>query len=251
MKGSSDMKIKNAEFSSGISAGLPICLGYISVAFVFGIYAVEAGLTPVESLLVSMFNLTSAGQFAAVPIFASLGSLSELALSQAVINLRYALMSVSLSQKFDSKISPVYRFVFAFCNTDEIFAVATSKKGFVSKSFMFGLALLPYLGWSIGTVAGAVAGNILPEQVISALGCAIYAMFIAIVLPEAKSDVSVRFCVLISVILSCIIYFMPVVSDMSEGMRIIIVSVTVSLICALVFPVRDVADTDCAEVELK
>ena len=243
------MKIKNAEFSSGLSAGLPICLGYLSVAFVFGIFAVESGLTPPEAILVSMFNLTSAGQFAAVPIIASLGPLTELILSQAVINMRYALMSVSLSQKFDSKINIFDRLLFAFCNTDEIFAVATSKKGTAGRSFMLGLIVLPYVGWTLGTVAGATAGNILPDQVISALGCAIYAMFIAIVLPEAKKSSPVRICVLISAILSCILYFLPFLKGLSDGMRIIIVSVAVSIICAVIAPIKDDDKTEVCEVD--
>ena len=232
------------DFKAGLSGGLPICLGYISVSFVFGIYSVDSGLTVIESLLISMFNLTSAGQFAAIPIITSLGSAIELLVSQTVINLRYALMSVSLSQKLDDRMNIGDRMLFAFCNTDEIFAVATSQSGTVGRRYMLGLVILPYIGWSLGTLLGAAAGSVLPDSVISALGCAIYAMFIAIVVPAARRSVPVTVCALASVVLSSVIYFTPVLDRMSEGIRVIVVAVLVSALCAAFAPIRDEEEAD-------
>lgn len=184
---------ENNSFRKGITHGLPICLGYLSVAFAFGIFAGGYGLNLFEALAISMTNVTSAGQLAAVPIIAAGGSVAELALSQLVINLRYALMSVSLSQKFGKNISTADRFLIAFVNTDEVFAVAASQKGTVGKKYMYGLILTPYLGWSVGTLLGSVAGSLLPAAVISALGIAIYGMFTAIVVPEMKKASRLRF----------------------------------------------------------
>ncbi len=227
-------------FLKGIIDGIPICLGYLSVAFAFGIFSVSNGLTAAEALLISMTNVTSAGQLAAVPIMVSGGTLLELALSQFVINMRYSLMSVSLSQKFDSSVKLRDRFLIAFINTDEVFAVASSKKE-VSRTYMFGLILTPYLGWSAGTIIGAVAGSILPAVVISALGIAIYGMFIAIVVPVAKEDRHVLICVLIAIALSCTFKFLPPLADVHSGFVIIICSVIAAGFAALLFPIDNEA----------
>ena len=230
--------IKENTFLKGIIDGLPICMGYFSVAFAFGIFTVAHGLTSLEALLISMTNVTSAGQLAAVPIIVSGGTLFELAASQLIINLRYALMSVTLSQKLDGSVSLIDRFLIAFVNTDEVFAVAASKKS-VGKSYMFGLILTPYLGWSAGTIVGAVAGNILPALLISALGIAIYGMFIAIVVPPAKENKHVLFCVIIAIALSCAFRFIPLLSKVHSGFVVIICAVAASTIAALLFPIGE------------
>ena len=229
--------VKENSFLKGIIDGIPICLGYLSVAFAFGIFSVSNGLTSAEALLISMTNVTSAGQLAAVPIMVSKGTLIELALSQFVINMRYALMSVSLSQKFDSSVKLYDRFLIAFVNTDEVFAVASSKDA-VSRRYMFGLILMPYLGWSAGTIIGAVAGSVLPAVVISALGVAIYGMFIAIVVPAAKEEKSVLLCVAAAVAMSCAFRFVPFLSKVPTGFVVIICSVAASVFAALLFPIQ-------------
>ncbi|MBR1531045.1 MAG: AzlC family ABC transporter permease [Eubacterium sp.] len=227
---------KENTFLKGIIDGIPICLGYLSVAFAFGIFSVSNGLTAAEALLISMTNVTSAGQLAAVPIMVSGGTLIELALSQFVINMRYALMSVSLSQKLDGTVKMRDRFLIAFINTDEVFAVASSKKE-VGRTYMFGLILTPYIGWSAGTIIGAVAGSILPTVVISALGIAIYGMFIAIVVPVAKEDKHVLLCVIMAIAMSCAFRYMPLLSTVQSGFVIIICSVVAAGIAAWLFPV--------------
>lgn len=232
---------KNA-FVKGLIDGIPICLGYLSVSFAFGIFSVESGLSASEALLISMSCVTSAGQLAAVPIIAGNGSFIELAISQLVINMRYALMSISLSQKFDSKVKLRDRFAIAFVNTDEVFAVASGQQGKVSKWYMYGLILTPWLGWSGGTIIGALAGNILPAVVTSSLGVAIYGMFIAIVIPEAKKDKSVAACVTIAVALSCIFYFLPLLNQIPSGFTIIVCACVASAIMAAVAPIPEEVD---------
>ncbi len=219
--------------------GIPIAIGYLSVSFAFGIFATESGLSILEALLISMLNVTSAGQLATVPIIVGGGSYIELALSQLVINSRYSLMSVSLSQKMGESIRLRDRFLVAFVNTDEVFAVASSARGTVGRQYLFGLILTPYLGWSLGTLLGAVAGNVLPALVISALGIAIYGMFIAIVTPFAKSSIKGLLCVLLSALLSCVFYYVPALSVIPSGFVIIIIALFVSVIFALLFPIDD------------
>lgn len=231
------MKTHN-NFLNGIKDGLPICFGYFSVAFAFGIFAVGSGLSIAEALLISMTNVTSAGQLAAVPIMTAGGTLIELAVSQLVINLRYALMSVSLSQKLDKNVRMFDRFIISFVNTDEVFAVASAKYGFVGRKYLYGLILTPYVGWSIGTLVGAAAGNILPSGVISALGIAIYGMFAAIVIPPMKKSRSVTICVAVSVLLSCAFRYTPFLAAVPSGFVIIICAVIASALLAVTSPIE-------------
>ena len=160
------MKEQNS-FLKGLKDGIPICLGYLSISFAFGIFACNTGFSVIEALLMSMTNLTSAGQLAAVPIIAAGGTYAELLVSQVVINLRYALMSVSLSQKLGPSVRLIDRFLMGFAVTDEIFAVSYSNEGTIGKRYFHGLMTAPILGWSGGTLLGACAGNILPEIVVS------------------------------------------------------------------------------------
>lgn len=228
-------------FKEGVRDGIPICLGYLSVAFAFGIFATESGLSVLQAVLISMTNVTSAGQLAGVPIIVAGGSVLELGIAQAVINLRYALMSLSLSQKLGKTVRSWDRFFIAFVNTDEVFAVASSKSGTVGRRYLYGLILTPYLGWSIGTFLGAGAGQILPQSIISALGIAIYGMFIAIVIPETKKRRSTAVCVLIAIVLSCLFAYVPQLSSMPTGFVVILCAVFASVIMAVLAPVAEVS----------
>lgn len=240
--------LENNNFKMGLRDGIPIALGYLSVSFAFGIFATRSGLSALEAIMISVFNVTSAGQLAAVPIIVSAGAFAELALAQLVINLRYALMSVSLSQRLGPSVRLRDRFLISFANTDEIFAVAMSKECAVGRKYMLGLIITPFFAWAIGTALGALAGNILPAIVVSALGIAIYAMFVAIVIPEAKKNRMSALCVALSIALSCAFSFVPVLSRIPSGFTVIICAVLASAVFALVAPIPP--DTNCGgEVE--
>lgn len=226
------------ETKKGLNDGIPICLGYFSVAFAFGIFCVNSGLTPLQATLISMANVTSAGQLAAVPIMTNGGTFIELALAQLVINLRYALMSISISQKLDRTMTTPHRLLVSFMNTDEIFAVA-SGHGSVGTKYMYGLILTPFIGWSLGTLVGAVAGNILPAAVSDALGIAIYGMFIAIIIPVAKKNMTVLKVILTAVLMSCLFAFVPGLNRVSSGFVIIICAVVSAALFAAIAPVEE------------
>lgn len=173
-------------FSKGLRDGVPIGLGYLSVSVTFGVMAVAAGLPVWAAVLISMTNLTSAGQFAGLSLITGGAPLFEMALTQFVVNIRYSLMSLSLSQKLSGSIRTIDRVFLSFFNTDEIFAVASMQEGTLGRRYLWGLALIPYLGWSGGTLIGAAAASLLPDRVASAFGIAIYGMFLAIIVPPAK-----------------------------------------------------------------
>ena len=225
-------------FKKGLKDGLPICIGYFPVSFAFGIFAVKNGLTVLQAFLISLTNLTSAGQLAAVPIMAGGGTLIELAVSQLVINSRYSLMSVSLGQKLSSKVRLFERFAIAFGNTDEIFAVSVSNEGDVGSKYMYGVIALPVIGWTSGTLLGAIAGNVLPPIISAALGVAIYGMFIAIVVPVAKKEKATALCVLLSIVLSCAFRYIPFLQSVPSGFVVIICAITASVIFAIVAPIK-------------
>ena len=225
-------------FKKGLKDGLPIGIGYLSVSFAFGIFAVENGLTVFQAVIISLLNLTSAGQLAAVPIIAGGGTLVELILSQLVINSRYSLMSISLSQKLSKNVNLPQKLLIAYSNTDEIFAVSVSNNGEVGTKYMIGLMLLPIIGWTSGTLLGAIAGNILPAMVTAALGVAIYGMFIAIVVPVAKKEKMTALCVLLAIAISCAFRYIPLLKAVPSGFTVIICAVVASVIFAIIAPVK-------------
>jgi len=233
------------EFKRGLRDGIPICLGYFSVSVAFGVMAIQYGLTWVEAVMISLLNLTSAGQYAGLTIIASpTGGLFEMALSQLLINARYALMGISLSQKVEKKFTTSYRLVLGFAITDEIFAVASGNKT-VSRAYMAGLAILPILGWSGGTLCGALIGSIMPQILQNALGVALFGMFIAVVVPDAKANKRILAVAGIAITCSTLMYYLPVLKEVSSGFSVIICTVIAATLGALLFPKKEVeADAD-------
>lgn len=225
------------QFTEGLKDGMPIALGYLSVSFSIGIMALASGLNVFQGALMSLTNVTSAGQFAGIAVIASGGTLLELILTQVIINLRYALMSLSLSQKLPEKMPLWQRMVVAFANTDEIFAVAMNHAKSLTFPYMVGLQSLPILGWTLGTVLGAIAGQVLPTAIGSALSVALYGMFIAVVVPVATKIRPVLWVVVLAAFFSCVLYYVPLFSGVSTGISIIICTILASVIGALFFPV--------------
>ena len=225
-------------YKNGIKDGIPIALGYLSVSFAFGVTAVSLGVPKFIALLISATNLTSAGQLAGVAVIAVMGSVFEIILTQLIINARYFLMSLTLTQKLDKKFTLLDRLLCAVGITDEIFAVAVSNLKPVTKNYLLGLMTLPYLGWTGGTLLGAVLGGVLPSVIVSALNIALYAMFIAIVVPTAIQNKKVFLVIFISVALSCAFTFIPVLQSVNAGMVYVISALVASVVGALVFPIE-------------
>lgn len=231
--------MNKAGFRKGIQDGIPIGAGYFAVSFTFGMMAVSGGLTPWQAVLISLTNLTSAGQFAGLGIIVACGSMWEMALTQLVINLRYCLMSFSLSQKLEKNVSTGQRLAVAFGVTDEIFGVSASQEGRISPWYNYGVMSMAIPGWTLGTLVGAVLGNVLPGFLVSALNVAIYGMFLAVIIPPAKKNRAVFGVVIGAMALSTVFAEVPVLNKVSSGFVIIITTVVVAGLAAHFCPISE------------
>lgn len=233
----------NKGFKAGFLHGLPIGLGYLSVSFSFGVLAVSLGLSWWQAVIVSIANLTSAGQVAGIGIMSASGGLVEMMVSQLVINVRYSLMSISLSQKADSSVTRLSRFFLSYGITDEIFGVAMGSGKSFGRRYFMGLMVLPILGWTLGTLLGAVLGSILPDFISNSLAIGIYGMFIAIVLPEAKKNKNIAIVAGIAIALSLLFYYVPFFSFISGGFAAIISAIIAAIAGAVLLPLSDEEET--------
>ena len=234
-----DFIMRMKTFFFGMRAGFPVCVGYFSVSFGFGAMAIAKGLTVWQAILISLTNLTSAGQFAGLTVIATGATLLEMVLTQLVINSRYALMSLALGQRLGPGIGTGKRLSMAFFNTDEIFALGMSRGRDLTPMFFLGAGVCAAIGWTLGTSMGAVAGTLLPESVRMALGVMLYGMFIAIVVPQARQEKPVLICVGAALVFSCLFQWAPLLNRVSSGLAIVICTVAAAALCAALFPVKE------------
>ena len=227
------------EYRIGVRQGLPVGLGYFSVSFGFGAMAAAKGVSALDATLISITNVTSAGQFAGLTLIVAAATLWEIVLTQLIINSRYALMSLALSQRMGEKIGFWPRLLIAFINTDEIFALAMARKEPLTVPFLLGLGLLPVMGWTGGTLCGSLAGSVLPGDIRAALGVMLYGMFIAIVVPPAKKEKEILAAVVLAMVLSCLFAWVGPLKAVSEGIAIVICTVAAAALCAALFPIAD------------
>lgn len=230
----------SSAFRRGLQAGIPIGLGYFSVSLSFGILAVTYGFTWWQAALISALTVTSAGQFSGIGTMLHPGQYAAMVISQLTINVRYSMMAVSLSQKVDKTFGRAARWLLGFFITDEIFAVAAGE-AVLTKKFMAGLAVLPWLGWTLGTLTGALAGSILPASLVSAMCIALYGMFIAIVVPVAKKEMPVLLVVALAAAFSCLFAFVPGLKEVSSGIAVSLCAVGAAAVGAALFPLKEVA----------
>ena len=222
-----------------MKAGVPICMGYFAVAIALGIAARSAGIGAGQAALTSLLINASAGEYAGFALIAANASYLEVTLMEAVANARYLLMSAALSQKLDARTTWWQRLLLGFTVTDEIFGVSVAVEGRLSPFFTFGTFIIATVGWTSGTFVGAVLGNVLPARILSALAVGLYGMFISVFIPEAKKNKVVACLVAISFAASYAFEKLPIVKDISSGIRIILLTVVISLAAAVFFPVND------------
>lgn len=225
-------------FTEGLVKGIPIFLGYLATSIAFGVMCINDGITPLISTIISATNITSAGQFAGIKIIAEGGGYIELAITVLLINLRYSLMSISLSQKINPSMPLIKRLIIAYGITDEVYAVSISETKELSFRYMFGLITLPIIGWTLGTFIGVIGGTFLPDNLLLCLQLSLYAMFISIIIPDAKKNKAVLLVIILSIILSCCFYYIPYIKEIGFGFKIIISSLLSSIIIACIFPLK-------------
>lgn len=225
------------DFARGMRSGIPIMLGYLSVSFGFGIKAVASGLTPFQASMISLTNVTSAGQAKGVEIIEAGGTLIEMVLVQLIINIRYSLMGLTLSQRLDPSFTMKHRLLASFGITDEIFALCAAERKPLRPGYMYGMIAVSVAGWVTGTALGAVAGQLLPPSLSSALGIMLYGMFLAIIVPPARKERSIL-CVVIAAALMSLL-FKYLLTMVSGGFATIICSVSAAALGAALFPVKE------------
>lgn len=230
------------EFVRGLKRGFPICLGYIPVSFTFGLIAVKMGFSPLQATLISLTNMASAGQFAGIRLIEGGAPYIELVITTIVINLRYFLMSLSLSQKVAPDLPFHKRCVMAYCITDEVFALSAMEPDEVSFPFFGGLMTTPIIGWTFGTFLGAVASGLMSPMIQGCMGIALYCMFIAIIIPPAKKSRKVALAVAVSALLSCMFKYVPGLNLLTKvgggGWAIITAAILGAAICATIKEVK-------------
>lgn len=226
-------------FLRGVRDGIPIMLGYAAVGFTLGIAARNAGLTAFQAGLASLLNNASAGEKAGFTVIQAGEGYLAMAVMMLIINARYLLMSCALSQKISPETGLIPRLIIGFEVTDEIFGVQMNVPGMINPWYTYGVISMALPGWSLGTYFGVVMGNVLPASVVSALSVGLYGMFLAIIIPPARKSRVVAGIVILSMAASFAFTVLPVVSSISPGMRVIILTVVISAAAAALFPVQD------------
>lgn len=229
----------SSPFRKGLLDGLPIGIGYYAVAFSLGIMAHNAGLSPVAGFFSSLFTRASAGEYGVYSLIAAGTTFAEVIAVCCIANLRYLLMGAALSQKFAPEMPVWKRIVSSCCITDEIFGISIAYPGHLPMTYPLGATLTAACMWASGTASGIIAGNILPETVVTALGVALYGMFLAIIIPPCRKDRALAIIVLISFIISTLFSRMPYISNVSSGVRIVILTVIIAAVAAIIKPVEN------------
>ena len=233
-------------FLKGVRHGIPIMLGYFAVSIALGIAAKNAGMTAPQATIASALIMASAGQYIGFTLIAAGASYLEVIVMEAIANARYLLMSTALSQKVDPELPLRHRLLMGLWITDEIFGVSVSVPGRLNPYYNYGMAVVATPGWALGTLVGVVLGNVLPVRVVSALSVGLYGMFMSIFVPPARKNPVIAGLVLVSFVTSWVFNTLPVFGGISSGMKIIILTIAISLIAAILFPVGGKEDGHAA-----
>lgn len=233
------MNSHNKVLREGFRDGIPIGLGYLAVSFSLGVAARNAGLSAFQGFLVSLLNNASAGEYAGFTVIAANGAYFEIFLMTLIANARYLLMSCALSQKFSPDTPLIHRILVGYDVTDEIFGITIARPGMLDPFYSYGAILIAAPAWAGGTALGVIAGNLLPARAVSALSVALFGMFLAVIIPPARKNRVIALFVLISFAASFAATYLPLISRLSGGTRTIILTVLISAVAAILFPVNE------------
>lgn len=224
-------------FIKGMHDGVPIALGYLAVSFSLGIAAKNAGMTPFQGFLASALCNASAGEYAGFVTIAALASFAEIAIITLIANARYMLMSCAMSQRISPDTSIIHRILMGFYLTDELFAIAIARPGYLNPYYTYGAVSIAGPCWAVGTALGAMAGNLLPGNITSALSVSLYEMFLAIIIPPSRKSKIIAGIVAVSFVASFAAAYIPLISSLSDGTKTIILTIVISVLAAVLFPV--------------
>ena len=223
-------------FRQGLQDAVPVAFGYLVVSFTLGLAARQAGLAPWQAGLASLITNTSAGQFAGFAAMAAGTSLLATAFAQVVVNLRYVLLSAGLTQKLQREAGLRQRLLIAFAVTDELFALGVSREDRLEPQYYYGMMAAVIPCWALGTFLGTALGSLLPAVLLKAAGVALYAMFIAVVVPPSRTNRRFALICLVAAALSALLKALPFTSALPGGLRVALVGLAVSGLAALLLP---------------
>ncbi len=233
------------KFLQGMRDAIPVGLGYVAVGFGIGIACHSAGMNALQSVLISLLNNASAGEYGGITVIAEDAGLWMIVLMMLIINARYLLMSCALSQRLSPDTPLGFRLLIGFDVTDELFGLAIAQPGYLNVWYFIGAMCLAIPGWSLGTLLGALAGSILPGWAMAGFSVMLYGMFLAIIIPEGKKNRIVLGLILVSFALS--FACAKLLPALSEGMRILILTIAISAAAAAIFPRKDDPVTEEAD----
>lgn len=231
--------MSKTKFVSGFRDGIPITLGYLAVSFGLGISCRAASLTPFQGFLLSLLNNASAGEYGGITIMAADEGFLVMAAMMLVINARYLLMSCALSQHLSPNTPLGFRLLIGFDMTDELFGIAIAQPGYLNVWYFIGAMCAAIPGWSFGTLLGVLCGNLMPQWAASGFSVMLFGMFLAIIIPEGRKNRVVLGFIGVSFLLSYAAAKLPLVCQLSDGMRILLLTVAISAAAAILFPHKE------------
>lgn len=226
-------------FKKGMVDGIPIALAYFAVSFTLGIAMKNAGMNAIQGFFMSLLNNASAGEYAGIAMIAIHASYLEIMMMTFIANARYLLMSFALSQKFHPKEKLIHRLLVGFDLTDELFGLAINQEGYLKPSYYYGAMVVTIPCWAIGTALGIILGNVLPNSIVQALSVALFGMFLAIIMPEARKEKPVLLVIICAFTLSFLSSILPGIRSLSEGTRTILLTVVLASLAAYLFPRKE------------
>ena len=197
--------IKTSDYLQGIKAGVPIILGIIPVGVAFAIMARQGGFSILETIMMSATVFAGASQMVSVNMYSQGADLLAIILATFVINLRHLIMSTCIMHKMKSD-NVLMKALVSFGITDESFAIFTNLESEEATiGFFMGLISVTYSTWVLSTVLGAISVKLLPAIIANSLGISLYAMFIALLIPNVKSDFKLLYLMIFTGLLNLIL----------------------------------------------
>jgi len=175
--------IKQAVLLDAFKYSIPVLLGYITLGIAFGFMVTGSGYPWWLALVMSLWMFAGAGQFIALGLFAAGTSLWQVCLIQLVVNIRHTAYGLSMLKRFSD--TGFFKPYLIFSLTDETFALLSSLPETENgrRHFMIYVAVLNQLYWVSGSLAGALAGTLIPFSM-KGVSFALTALFVVLMMEQ-------------------------------------------------------------------